>query len=143
MFPLFSPPTCFHTDSVTTHTSGHFKCKLLKRCEEYVDILTPSFSLRLTVIGRVEATEEADGGDPAVHVLLGLGHQIPGPLLRLQVEHEAALQLLLCERQAGIHLKEKEVRCLNFTWRQTLFQWRPKALFQVAGHKTVGYLTNC
>lgn len=66
-------------------------------------------SLRLTVVGRVEATEQADGGNPAVHVLLRLSHKVPGPLLRPQVENKAALQLLLCERQASIHLKEKNI----------------------------------
>ena len=64
-------------------------------------------SLHVTVIGLVEATEQADGGHPAVHVLLGLGHQVPDPLLRLQVEDEAALQLLLRERQACVHLTEE------------------------------------
>lgn len=56
------------------------------------------------VISRVESAEQADGGHPAVHVLLRLGHQVPRPLLRPQVEHKAALKLLLCERQAGINL---------------------------------------
>lgn len=60
-----------------------------------------------TVICRVKATQEADGGDPAAHVLLRLGHQVPGPFLRLQVENEAALQLLLRERQASVHLTQK------------------------------------
>lgn len=60
-----------------------------------------------TVISGVKATQEADGGDPAAHVLLRLGHQVPGPFLRLQVENEAALQLLLRERQASVHLTPK------------------------------------
>lgn len=67
-------------------------------------------SLRFTVIGRVEATEQADGGNPAVHVLLRLSHQVPDPFLRLQVEDEAALQLLLRERQASIHLEEEGIQ---------------------------------
>lgn len=58
-----------------------------------------------TLICRVEAAQEADGGHPAAHVLLRLGHQVPGALLRLQVENEAALQLLLGERQASVHLR--------------------------------------
>lgn len=57
-----------------------------------------------TLICRVEATQEADGGHPAAHVLLRLGHQVPSPFLRLQVKNEAALQLLLGERQASVHL---------------------------------------
>lgn len=58
-----------------------------------------------TVICGVKAAQEADGGHPAAHVLLGLGHQVPGALLRLQVKDEAALQLLLGERQASVHLR--------------------------------------
>lgn len=50
-----------------------------------------NISLCFTVIGRVEATEQADGGNPAVHVLLRLSYQIPDSFLRLQVEDEAAL----------------------------------------------------
>lgn len=63
-----------------------------------------------TVICRVKATQEADGGDPAAHVLLRLGHQVPGPFLRLQVKNKAALQLLLCERQASVHLTRRNMQ---------------------------------
>lgn len=66
------------------------------------NISTPRF----TIVGRVKAAEHADGGNPAVHVLLGLSHQVPGAFLRLQVKNEAALQLLLREREASIHLSE-------------------------------------
>lgn len=57
-------------------------------------------------MGRVKAAEHADGGNPSVHVLLGLSHQVPGAFLRLQVKNEAALQLLLRERESSIHLSE-------------------------------------
>lgn len=63
-----------------------------------------------TLFSLVEATEQTDGRHPAIHVLLGLSHQVPGPLLRLQVEDEGALQLLLGEGQASIHLEDKGKR---------------------------------
>lgn len=63
-----------------------------------------------TLISLVKAAEQADGRHPAIHVLLGLSHQVPGPLLRLQVEDEGALQLLLGEGQASVHLEDKGKR---------------------------------
>lgn len=69
-----------------------------------------------TIICRVKATQEADGGHPAAHVLLRLGHQVPRPFLRLQVKNEAALQLLLRERQAGVHLTGKKA-CRDYSKR--------------------------
>lgn len=64
-----------------------------------------SLYLHRTVIRRIESTKQADGRHPAVHVLLRLSHKVPDPLLRPQVKNKTALQLLLCERQAGIHLR--------------------------------------
>lgn len=58
----------------------------------------------VNVISWVESTEEADGGDPAVHVLLRLCHEIPDPLLCAQVKHKVTLQLLFRERQTRVHL---------------------------------------
>lgn len=63
-----------------------------------------------TLISLVEATEQADGRHPAIHVLLRLSHQVPGPLLCLQVKDEGALQLLLGEGQASVHLGDKAKR---------------------------------
>lgn len=89
-----TPPTCFHTDSATTYTCSNYTCKW--RC--------------CTLIGLVEATEQADGRHPTIHVLLGLSHQVPGPLLGLQVKDEGPLQLLLGEGQASVHLQDKAKR---------------------------------
>lgn len=58
----------------------------------------------VNVVCWVESTQEADGGDPAVHVLLRLSHEVPDPLLCAQVEHKITLQLLLRERQTSVHL---------------------------------------
>lgn len=82
-------PTCFHTDSAATYTCTRFTRK--RGC--------------CTLVGLVEATEQADGRHPAIHVLLRLGHQVPGALLRLQVKDEGSLQLLLGEGQASVHLR--------------------------------------
>lgn len=101
----FSPPTSFHTDSIAAHTD---KLKASKTQQKGHFGFGLSHALCRTVIGRVEATQEADGRDPAVHVLLRLGHQVPGPLLGSQVEDKAALQLLLSEGEAGVDLEERK-----------------------------------
>lgn len=93
----FSLPASLHADSAPNHASTRFNMHNKKSTRNTLN----------TVIRRVKATQEADGGDPATHVLLRLGHQVPGPFLRLQVENEAVLQLLLCERQASVHLTRK------------------------------------
>lgn len=52
----------------------------------------------------VEATDLADAANPLVHVVLGLGHQVEGPVAGLDVKDVAVLQLLLVEGQACVHL---------------------------------------
>lgn len=107
MLSPFSPPTGFPADSASTHATTH-------------PSFTPPLPLaRRTVLRGVEATQQADGGHPAVHVLLGLRHQVPGPLLRPQVEDEAALQLLLSEGQPGVHLREGWRGAGAFTSRES------------------------
>lgn len=56
------------------------------------------------LLGLVEATDLADAANPLVHVILGLSHQVEGPVTGLDVEDVAVLQLLLVEGQACVHL---------------------------------------
>lgn len=56
------------------------------------------------VVRLVEPTQLADGADPLVHLLLSLGDEIERAVRGLDVEHEAVLELLPLEGQAGIHL---------------------------------------
>lgn len=101
-----TPPTCFHTDSAATYTCTSFTRELGRR----------------TLVSLVEATEQADGRHPAIHVLLRLRHQVPGPLLCLQVKDKGALKLLLGKGQAGVHLEdeaEKQVYCPT-VWKMEL-----------------------
>lgn len=101
---LFSPPNRFSrwlSHNSPTQTQTHMTKTSKQTSWMCVDV-------SCTVVCGVEATEQADGRHPAVHVLLRLSHQVPDPLLCSQVEDEAALQLLLREWQTSVHLMEME-----------------------------------
>ena len=52
----------------------------------------------------VESADVADAAHPLVHVLLGVSHQVEDPVDGLDVEDEAALQVLLVEGEPRVHL---------------------------------------
>lgn len=58
-----------------------------------------------TVVGGVEAADVADTADPLVHLFFRVGHQVKDAVDGLDVEYVAVLQVLLAERQPGIHLE--------------------------------------
>lgn len=66
----------------------------------------------LTVVGGVKAADVTDAADPLVHLFFGVGYQVEDAVDSLDVEDVAVLQVLLAERQAGIHLKGQQ------RWRQ-------------------------
>lgn len=58
----------------------------------------------VVVVWLVEPTQLADGANPLVHLLLCLSYEIKSAIWGLDVKHEAALELLPLEGQAGVHL---------------------------------------
>lgn len=68
---------------------------------QYLAVKTPG----LTIIGGVETTDVADAANPLVHLFFGVSHQVEDAVDGLDVEYEAVLQVLLIERQPGVHLR--------------------------------------
>lgn len=64
-----------------------------------------------TVVGGVEAADVTDAADPLVHLFFRVGDQVEDAVDGLDVEYVAVLQVLLAERQPGIHLKGQQRRC--------------------------------
>lgn len=58
----------------------------------------------LTLLGGVETADVADAAHPLVHLLLRVSDQVEDTVDGLDVKDEAVLQVLLVERQPGIHL---------------------------------------
>lgn len=69
---------------------------------QYLAVKTPV----LTIIGGVKTTDVADAANPLVHLFFGVSHQVEDAVDGLDVEYEAVLQVLLIERQPGVHLRE-------------------------------------
>lgn len=63
-----------------------------------------------TVVGGVEAADVTDAADPLVHLFFRVGHQVEDAVDGLDVEYVAVLQVLLAERQPGIHLRGQRRR---------------------------------
>lgn len=61
-----------------------------------------------TVIGGVEAADVTDATDPLVHLFFRVGYKVEDAVDGLNVEYVAVLQVLLAERQPGVHLKGRQ-----------------------------------
>lgn len=58
----------------------------------------------VVIVWLVKAAQLADGAHPLVHLVLRLSDEVEGALWGLDVKHEAVLELLALEGQAGVHL---------------------------------------
>lgn len=91
----------------------------------------------LTVVGGVKAADVTDAADPLVHLFFRVGYQVEDAVDSLDVEDVAVLQVLLAERQAGIHLKGQQ------RWRQITRTVSCLQTQKVASRKVVCILRLC